>query len=67
MELISPRCRLRPGDRSDDNAVGALLGSGAAVQIKSQEKALARVLLGLSCGGRGLALVVEGAPASIQP
>ena len=41
--------------------MGALLGSGAAVQIDSQVEAMGRVLLGLSCGRRGLALMVEDA------
>ena len=44
-----------------ERAVGALLGSGAAVQVPAQVEALARVLLGMSRGRRGLALTVEDA------
>ena len=53
---------LSGGDDDDfERAVGALLGSGAAVQVPAQVEALARVLLGMSRGRRGLALTVEDA------
>ena len=52
------------GDGDDDNleeAVGALLGSGATVQLGVQVDTLVAVLLGLCRAGRGLVLTVEDA------
>ena len=52
---------LTDGGAKLERAVAALMGSRTQVKLSAQVEALARVLLGLSRGRRGLALTVEDA------